>query len=253
MCASLPEDMKLGVQHFEARRRAWLGKDSLTTDDSLGLQSGTVDTPESELSPPAAVPISIPIPTSVQSSDSSSPRTPNAKLPHSHSPRSSAVLSSTVATIDLARAAPLEPPGTDVPRLEVLPTVTGTAFVSLGPSQTQPGHPPIPHLAPSTLRAHAKMLNEPSSGPASPRGLSMGPRGHGAAFAQVADERVLAILGKEGKLSDEDWRTLRGVHTALMGGQRLRVPMPMDKLVKLLQAGWQRDGTWPPGADAPDY
>ena len=253
VCATLPPD-SYGVDHFEARRRAWLAKPPVTSDPVNRASSHTDESSS--------------LASSTQATESGSPSGPIAS--------GSAVLASTTATMQLARASSSDPNILDIPRAEVLPSAHGTAFVSLGPPPQLPGQPPIPHLSPSALHAHASgrappalVPREMSSTP-TPRGFSI--RNHRQEFAQVADDKVLAILSKQGPLSDDDWRTLRGIHTALMGGQRLRVPMPMDKLVghipsgtcegcvdqrplqiKLLQAGWMRDGTWPPGADAPDY
>jgi len=51
------------------------------------------------------------------------------------------------------------------------------------------------------------------------------------------------------------WRVwdagLGRVWKGLLEGGRLKHNLPLPLLVKIMYAGWLRDGTWPPGAQAP--
>ncbi|KAI0368098.1 hypothetical protein BV20DRAFT_948875 [Pilatotrama ljubarskyi] len=53
--------------------------------------------------------------------------------------------------------------------------------------------------------------------------------------------------------SDDTWAAgLDRVWHGLIGGARLRHRLPLALVIKILQAGWIHEGTWPKGAVAPD-
>ncbi|CDZ96264.1 Domain of unknown function DUF4050 [Phaffia rhodozyma] len=58
-------------------------------------------------------------------------------------------------------------------------------------------------------------------------------------------EEVLDEL-PEGNIPDDIWKGgLEGVWRGLIGGRRLANPMPLPTVIKVLKAGWIKDGTWP--------
>ncbi|TDL29919.1 hypothetical protein BD410DRAFT_780423 [Rickenella mellea] len=65
--------------------------------------------------------------------------------------------------------------------------------------------------------------------------------------------KLEALLSREGAAeSEEVWRAgLSNVWKGLIGGNQLRKRLPLAIVLKILQAGWLRDGTWPHGAVAP--
>ncbi|KAH8118763.1 hypothetical protein DFH11DRAFT_1475586, partial [Phellopilus nigrolimitatus] len=73
--------------------------------------------------------------------------------------------------------------------------------------------------------------------------------------ASPAPSRVKleALLNQPGAVeSDEVWRAgLQAVWKGLVGGNQLRKRLPLGIVLKILQAGWLRDGTWPEGVVAP--
>ncbi|EKM59801.1 uncharacterized protein PHACADRAFT_181764 [Phanerochaete carnosa HHB-10118-sp] len=56
-----------------------------------------------------------------------------------------------------------------------------------------------------------------------------------------------SILQEEGPLDKQEyWESgLDKIWKGLIGGQRLKERLPLRDLIKILQAGWIRDGTWP--------
>ncbi|KIP07708.1 hypothetical protein PHLGIDRAFT_89189 [Phlebiopsis gigantea 11061_1 CR5-6] len=75
-----------------------------------------------------------------------------------------------------------------------------------------------------------------------------------AAQPSARMQRLRAMLSNEGLLeSDEYWNAGLGKFwNGLMSGQRIRERLPLRDLVKVLQIGWIRDGTWPKGQVAPE-
>ncbi|KAI0772072.1 hypothetical protein BD413DRAFT_548138 [Trametes elegans] len=65
--------------------------------------------------------------------------------------------------------------------------------------------------------------------------------------------RLESLLSEPGALEDDlTWGSgLDKVWHGLVGGAKLRQRLPLALVVKLLQAGWIREGTWPRGAIAP--
>ncbi|TFK71787.1 hypothetical protein BDN72DRAFT_764297 [Pluteus cervinus] len=51
--------------------------------------------------------------------------------------------------------------------------------------------------------------------------------------------------------SNEVWEGVGPVWKAIDAGQKLKQPLPMKLIIKLLHAAWLRDSTWPAGAEAP--
>ncbi|KAF9780030.1 hypothetical protein BJ322DRAFT_1112714 [Thelephora terrestris] len=63
--------------------------------------------------------------------------------------------------------------------------------------------------------------------------------------AMVRDPRALR--------SNTVWEAGLGrISKRLIDGGRLKYNLPMHLLIKILYAGWIRDGTWPPDAQAPE-
>ncbi|KAI1786701.1 hypothetical protein LXA43DRAFT_975674 [Ganoderma leucocontextum] len=66
--------------------------------------------------------------------------------------------------------------------------------------------------------------------------------------------RLEALLAKPGALEDDEvWgagvdRVWRGV----TGGAKLKHRLPLALVIRILQAGWIHEGTWPKGAVAPE-
>ncbi|KDQ15411.1 hypothetical protein BOTBODRAFT_83671, partial [Botryobasidium botryosum FD-172 SS1] len=58
--------------------------------------------------------------------------------------------------------------------------------------------------------------------------------------------RLEAMLGRPGAEEDEElWNEyLYKVHRSLVGGTRLRRSLGLAWAIKILRAGWVRDGTW---------
>ncbi|KAI5118445.1 hypothetical protein M0805_000578 [Coniferiporia weirii] len=67
--------------------------------------------------------------------------------------------------------------------------------------------------------------------------------------------KLEALLNQPGAVeSDEVWRAgLKNVWKGLVGGNQLRKRLPLSIVLKILQAGWLRDGTWPEGTVAPAW
>jgi len=62
----------------------------------------------------------------------------------------------------------------------------------------------------------------------------------------IALEKLEQVLKRPGVLEDDDiWdRYLKTVHSKLVGGTTVRKGMSLSYAIKILQAGWLRDGTW---------
>ncbi|KAJ3002551.1 hypothetical protein NUW54_g5787 [Trametes sanguinea] len=72
--------------------------------------------------------------------------------------------------------------------------------------------------------------------------------------ANASRLRLESLLDVPGAIEDDDtWRSgLDKVWEGLVAGARLRHRLPLALVIKILQAGWIREGTWPRGAVAPD-
>ncbi|RPD67349.1 hypothetical protein L226DRAFT_529695 [Lentinus tigrinus ALCF2SS1-7] len=66
--------------------------------------------------------------------------------------------------------------------------------------------------------------------------------------------RLEALLATRDALEDEVvWQTgVDRVWRGLLNGARLKHRLPLALILKILQAGWIREGTWPKGAIVPD-
>ncbi|KAF7792905.1 hypothetical protein EIP86_004007 [Pleurotus ostreatoroseus] len=66
--------------------------------------------------------------------------------------------------------------------------------------------------------------------------------------------KLRELLDQEGAVdSDEVWNNgLDKIWKGVTSGERLKRRLPMRYLIKILQAGWVRDGTWPRGYTAPE-
>ncbi|OBZ76750.1 hypothetical protein A0H81_03698 [Grifola frondosa] len=63
-------------------------------------------------------------------------------------------------------------------------------------------------------------------------------------------QRLEILLQRD---TDEAWDAgLNKVWNGLVSGARLKKRLPLSTVIKILQAGWIRDGTWPKGGVAPD-
>ncbi|KAI0824751.1 hypothetical protein BC628DRAFT_1377594 [Trametes gibbosa] len=69
-----------------------------------------------------------------------------------------------------------------------------------------------------------------------------------------SQQRLENILATPGALeSDKTWEAgIDRVWDGLVGGARLRHRLPLALVIKILQAGWIREGTWPRGAVVAD-
>ncbi|KLO08435.1 hypothetical protein SCHPADRAFT_835333 [Schizopora paradoxa] len=67
--------------------------------------------------------------------------------------------------------------------------------------------------------------------------------------------KLEALLNQPGAVeSEEVWKAgLKNVWKGLVGGNQLRKRLPLSIVLKILQAGWLRDGTWPEGMVAPSW
>ncbi|KZT13082.1 uncharacterized protein LAESUDRAFT_616871, partial [Laetiporus sulphureus 93-53] len=74
------------------------------------------------------------------------------------------------------------------------------------------------------------------------------------AKTSAARRRLERLLSQNGATeSDQVWTSgLNEVWKALISGSPLKIPLPLDMVVKILMAGWIRDGTWPRGGVAPE-
>ncbi|RDX55432.1 hypothetical protein OH76DRAFT_1319008, partial [Lentinus brumalis] len=72
--------------------------------------------------------------------------------------------------------------------------------------------------------------------------------------ANSSRRRLETLLATPDALEDDViWQTgVDRVWRGLLGGARLKHPLPLTLVLKILQAGWIREGTWPKGAIAPD-
>ncbi|TFK93605.1 hypothetical protein K466DRAFT_478267 [Polyporus arcularius HHB13444] len=72
--------------------------------------------------------------------------------------------------------------------------------------------------------------------------------------ANSSRRRLETLLATPDALEDDMiWQTgVDRVWRGLLGGARLKHPLPLTLVLKILQAGWIREGTWPKGAIAPD-
>ncbi|EMD40883.1 hypothetical protein CERSUDRAFT_62861 [Gelatoporia subvermispora B] len=66
--------------------------------------------------------------------------------------------------------------------------------------------------------------------------------------------RLEELLAKEDVHENEEyWNAgIKQIHTGLMKGVYLKKRLPLSTVLKVLQCGWIRDGTWPKGSTAPD-
>ncbi|CDO71372.1 hypothetical protein BN946_scf184908.g130 [Trametes cinnabarina] len=72
--------------------------------------------------------------------------------------------------------------------------------------------------------------------------------------ANASRLRLESLLDVPGAIEDDEtWDSgLDKVWHGLVAGARLRHRLPLALVIKILQAGWIREGTWPRGAVAPD-
>ncbi|KAH9853666.1 hypothetical protein C2E23DRAFT_822187 [Lenzites betulinus] len=70
----------------------------------------------------------------------------------------------------------------------------------------------------------------------------------------LSQQKLEHILATPGALeSDKTWAAgIDRVWDGLVGGARLRHHLPLALVIKILQAGWIREGTWPRGAVVAD-
>ncbi|EJD36562.1 hypothetical protein AURDEDRAFT_117045 [Auricularia subglabra TFB-10046 SS5] len=151
-----------------------------------------------------------------------------------------------------------QPASSDLLGMSAGPSRAPSSASSLSPISPLPSPLARPLALPTTNgapRPHWESVPLPPPGPehfearraawlAVPEGRG-GPRTAGPGW--TGKELLNGVRPGEA-VADDVWRALRGAHTSLLAGSRLKVPMPMADVVKLLHLGWQRDGTWPPGA-----
>ncbi|KAF8592173.1 hypothetical protein K439DRAFT_1283552, partial [Ramaria rubella] len=65
--------------------------------------------------------------------------------------------------------------------------------------------------------------------------------------SSTARAKLQSLLSREDAVeSDEVWDSgVKSVWKGLVGGGRLRRRLPLTMVIKVLKAGWLRDGTWP--------
>ncbi|KAF8477877.1 hypothetical protein JB92DRAFT_3049539 [Gautieria morchelliformis] len=73
------------------------------------------------------------------------------------------------------------------------------------------------------------------------------PREPHPASASTSRAKLEVLLSQEGRADDDVvWDAgLRSVWKGLISGGRLRRRLPLRMVIKILKAGWLRDGTWP--------
>ncbi|KAI0251324.1 hypothetical protein BJV78DRAFT_1212490 [Lactifluus subvellereus] len=129
-------------------------------------------------------------------------------------------------------------------------------------NSASPTHlPPHNSESPSLTFAHLADADLPPPGPdhfAARRALWTTPTatsrlGHDPSPSRV---RLESLLNQPGALESPEvwdaglskvWKGLVGV-----GGGKLKSPLPLRAVVKILYAGWRRDGTWPDNATVVD-
>ncbi|KAI0307240.1 hypothetical protein B0F90DRAFT_1814022 [Multifurca ochricompacta] len=133
------------------------------------------------------------------------------------------------------------------------------------PTKSTPATPPLPSSSHNpvlqsptftTLLAHADL---PPPGPeyfAARRALWTTPTANSRFDQTPSTSRVKleSLLSQPAALeSQEIWDAgLSKVWKGLVGGGRLKNLLPLPAVVKILYAGWRRDGTWPDNATVMD-
>ncbi|KAI0774104.1 hypothetical protein C8Q74DRAFT_809691 [Fomes fomentarius] len=81
-----------------------------------------------------------------------------------------------------------------------------------------------------------------------------GPNEPSPTEANSSRRRLEALLAHPGALEDDDiWEAgVDRVWRGLVNGAKLKHRLPLALVIKILQAGWIREGTWPKGAIVPD-
>ncbi|OJT09039.1 hypothetical protein TRAPUB_64 [Trametes pubescens] len=100
----------------------------------------------------------------------------------------------------------------------------------------------LPSSGPELFHARRALWREPAQNP--PEATQPNP----------SRRRLENIMAAPGALeNDETWGAgIDRVWNGLVGGARLKHRLPLALVIKILQAGWIREGTWPRGAAAPD-
>ncbi|KAI0663250.1 hypothetical protein C8Q70DRAFT_1050926 [Cubamyces menziesii] len=136
---------------------------------------------------------------------------------------------------------------TDVPAiLQTLPRATAsTANSSTLPIPTfeqRLAAAEMPHPGPELFYARRTLWCTPGPNPPA-RSEPTAPR-----------VRLEALLADPGAVEDDStWEAgLNRVWDGLIGGVRLKHRLPLALVIKILQAGWIHEGTWPRGAVVPD-
>ncbi|TFY52756.1 hypothetical protein EVG20_g10417 [Dentipellis fragilis] len=101
-------------------------------------------------------------------------------------------------------------------------------------------HPGLPEPGPAHFEARRALWLSPPSTPIHRQPVAPSP----------SRARLEDLLNQPGALQDDHvWDVgLSRVWKALINGARLTKRLPLDAVVKILYAGWLRDGTWPEGA-----
>lgn len=116
---------------------------------------------------------------------------------------------------------------------------------------------PAPTDTTTPFEQELATANLPEPGPAffeARRAIWRRPRGLRKPPADALHPRLRKLLESDGPIEDDEyWDTgIEKFYAALVSGRKLKDPLPLRHLVKTLQAGWIRDGTWPKGHAAPD-
>ncbi|KAI0751580.1 hypothetical protein C8Q80DRAFT_1098039 [Daedaleopsis nitida] len=100
----------------------------------------------------------------------------------------------------------------------------------------------LPPPGPDHFAARRALWWAPSPNPPAP------------AEANPSRRRLEALLSSPGAIEDDQvWEVgVDRVWRGLIGGAKLKHRLPLALILKILQAGWIREGTWPKGAIVPD-
>jgi len=100
----------------------------------------------------------------------------------------------------------------------------------------------LPDPGPEHFKARRALWQTPIPNPSEPQPTSAGRK------------QLEAILDQDAPLDGDDiWSSrLQEVWKGIVTGQKFKRPLPLRYLIKILQTGWVRDGTWPKDATVPD-
>jgi len=154
---------------------------------------------------------------------------------------------------------PAPPPGTAANPIDLLPRRSTAAAVSfVGTSSTGQRHPgsfnfvenhSLPPPGPEHYHARREIWRT------APIKASTEHPPTEESATPTPTEKISAMIASASSIASEDlWnRGLRTLSQGLLEGHRLRKPLGMDVVIKILHATWLRDGTWPSATINPPF